>query len=228
MLQISTKEALQPDRGTEKSFDVANNPFAFSPGQLNKLVDPKSTDAFHALGGIQGLERGLRTDLTAGLHVHETRLDGSVSFEEATSTGSVYPNSKHSLLALGSDPVIDGSARSSQYESRTRVFGKNALPEKKATSIWTLIWTTYNDKVLILLTVAAVVSLALGLYETFGGERKPGDPAPVDWIEGVAICVAILIVIVVGAFNDWQKERQFIRLNRKVSCLSARLTLLHH
>lgn len=36
-----------------------------------------------------------------------------------------------------------------------------------------------------------------------------------DWVEGVAIMVAILIVVLVGSLNDWQKERQFKVLNEK-------------
>lgn len=36
-----------------------------------------------------------------------------------------------------------------------------------------------------------------------------------DWVEGVAIMVAILIVVIVGSLNDWQKERQFRKLNDK-------------
>lgn len=70
-------------------------------------------------------------------------------------------------------------------------------------------WNAYNDKVIILLTVAAFISLALGLYETLGVKHPPGTPMPVDWIEGVAICVAI------GSLNDWQKEKAFVRLNAK-------------
>jgi len=76
-------------------------------------------------------------------------------------------------------------------------------------------WNAYNDKVLILLTVAAVISLALGLYETLGVEHAPDEPMPVDWVEGVAICVAIIIVTGVGSANDWQKERAFVKLNAK-------------
>ena len=71
------------------------------------------------------------------------------------------------------------------------------------------------DKVLLLLSAAAVISLALGLYQTFGVKHEPGA-AKVDWVEGVAIIVAIVIVVVVGAGNDYQKERQFIKLNKKV------------
>lgn len=69
----------------------------------------------------------------------------------------------------------------------------------------------YNDKIIILLTIAAIVSLSLGIYETVSGGTG------VDWVEGVAICVAILIVTVVTAVNDWQKEKQFAKLNKRAS-----------
>jgi Ca2+-transporting ATPase len=65
---------------------------------------------------------------------------------------------------------------------------------------------------LLILSGAAVISLALGLYQTFGVAHDPGVPK-VEWIEGVAIIAAIAIVVAVGATNDWQKERQFVRLN---------------
>jgi Ca2+-transporting ATPase len=66
----------------------------------------------------------------------------------------------------------------------------------------------------IILSVAAVVAFALGLFQDFGTPRPAGEP-PVDWVEGVAIMVAIVIVVSVGAVNDWQKERQFAVLNAK-------------
>lgn len=60
-----------------------------------------------------------------------------------------------------------------------------------------------------------MISLALGLYETFGVDHGPGAPLPVDWIEGCAICVSIAVVVMVGAINDFQKERAFVKLNAK-------------
>lgn len=56
--------------------------------------------------------------------------------------------------------------------------------------------------------------MALGLYQDFGQKRTDGNP-PVDWVEGVAILVAISIVVSVGSLNDWQKEKQFKALNEK-------------
>lgn len=200
------ESALRPDPGTEADFQVDNSPFAFSPGQLNKLLNPKSLSAFRALGGLQGLARGLQTDLTAGLSLDETSVPRKVSFEEATST------SKYETSA-GSSSQTAGAAES--FADRIRIYKRNVLPAKKPTPLWKLMWNAYNDKVLILLTVAAVISLALGLYETFGVEHDPDAPAPVDWVEGVAICVAIIIVTTVGSLNDWQKERAFVKLNAK-------------
>ncbi|KAH7227486.1 hypothetical protein BKA60DRAFT_603946 [Fusarium oxysporum] len=98
---------------------------------------------------------------------------------------------------------------------RVKVFGRNQLPPKKPKSIWRLAWITFQEAVLIMLTVAGTISLALGLYETFGVSHKPGDPTPVDWVEGVAILGAVLIVVVVASHNDWQKEKAFVKLNTK-------------
>lgn len=64
--------ALRPDPGTELDFQCDNNPFAFSPGQLNKLFNPKSLTAFQALGGLQGIANGLAQDSRrTGLSVDE-------------------------------------------------------------------------------------------------------------------------------------------------------------
>lgn len=207
----SADEALRPDKGNEADFKVSNNPFAFTPGLLNKLLNPKSLSAFKALGGLSGLERGLRTSLTAGLSIDEETLSGTVSFDDATqelkrpfSESKVFED-----IPINQDGPRTISEAREKFSDRLRIFRDNRLPERKADSIWKLVWKTYNDKILILLTIAAVVSLSLGLYETFSGGSS------VDWVEGVAICVAIIIVVVVGAGNDYQKERQFKKLNKR-------------
>ncbi|KAM5463173.1 plasma membrane calcium [Microsporum ferrugineum] len=201
---VPLSEALKVDERNKQDFEVENNPFAFSPGQLNKLLNPKSLAAFKALGGLKGLEKGLRTDLTAGLSLDETHLEGTVSFEDAVHSSSTKHEDTNTSTAQR--PVSKDGV---QYADRIRVFDRNKLPERESDSFLVLLWRAYNDKIIILLTIAAVVSLSLGLYETFSGGSK------VDWVEGVAICVAILIVTIVTAVNDWQKERQFVKLNRK-------------
>lgn len=212
---LNDEEALHPDPGTEADFEVQDNKFAFSPGQLSKLFNPKSLAAFRALGGLAGLEKGLRTDVRAGLSVDEARLNDVVTFEEATAPHSAdSPATKAAKKELRhADTTNLGNSQDSFFD-RKRVFSDNRLPERRAKTILELAWMAYNDKVLILLTVAAVISLALGLFQTFGQPHEGGG-ARVEWVEGVAIMVAIIIVVVVGALNDWQKERQFVKLNKK-------------
>ncbi|SGZ54436.1 CIC11C00000003034 [Sungouiella intermedia] len=135
-----------------------------------------------------------------------------------------------SLAALHELGGLDGLAHQLQLEvnhglnepshdERIHAFGRNVLPMKVAKSFFRLCLDAMKDKVLILLTVAAAISLALGLYETFGQGTQYDDenkPMPkVDWVEGVAIITAVIIVVVVGAANDYQKERQFAKLNAK-------------
>jgi Ca2+-transporting ATPase len=118
--------------------------------------------------------------------------------------------------AAANNAQIDtsGPAYGATYADRARVYGNNILPDRKSKTLLQLMWLAMQDKVLIILAFAAVISLALGLFQDFGTPREPGEP-PVDWVEGVAIMVAILIVVLVGSVNDWQKEKQFKELGDK-------------
>ncbi|VEL13398.1 unnamed protein product [Protopolystoma xenopodis] len=42
------------------------------------------------------------------------------------------------------------------------------------------------------------------------------EEGEVGWIEGLAILIAVIVVVFVVAVNDWQKERQFRGLQNKI------------
>jgi len=214
---LELHDALSPDPGTEDMYHTENNKFAFSPGQLSKLFNPKSLNAFYAMGGLDGLEKGLRTDRKSGLSVDEVRLDGDVTFNEvATKGASPYGRLGDTPPRVEKETEHDGSKKGKKEKDKTapaipppepvrdtdpfadrkRIYRDNRLPEKKPRSIFELAWIAYNDKVLILLTIAAIVSLALGLYQTFAPRdenESPEEEEPkVEWVEGVAILVAIM------------------------------------
>ncbi|KAF5615708.1 Ca2+-transporting ATPase [Fusarium tjaetaba] len=203
-------------------FRTEKSKFAFSPGQLSKLLNPKSLNAFYALGGIDGIEKGLHTDRNAGLSTDESTVAGEVAFHEVApkgtpkhgTTGDAIPES-NAEAAVHIPPPEDPNP-TGIFCDRKKIFRDNRLLDKKTKSLLEIAWTTYNDKVLILLTIAAIVSLALGLYQTFGGEHKKGEPK-VEWVEGVAIIVAIVIVVLVGTINDWHMQRQFTRLTKRTN-----------
>ena len=211
---LSPDEALRPGKHDEKDFEVEDSPFAFSPGQLNKTLNPKSLAAFRALGGLVGLERGLQTDLVAGLSVDETSVIRHVNHDEAFRTAKEKKVAGNGAV-VDQEKLVTGHEVDGQFHDRKRIYSDNRLPAKKTLSIWRLFWNAFNDRVLIILTIAAVISLALGVYEAVGQNPAPGEGQSLDWVEGLAIEVAVIIVVLVTGLNDYRREKQFEALNAK-------------
>lgn len=99
------------------------------------------------------------------------------------------------------------------------VYGNNELPERMSKTFMQIALLAFKDRTIILLSFAAIISFVLGLYQTFGKPPEydeQGLKVPrLDCVEGIAIMIAILVVVIVGAANDYQKERQFSKLNKK-------------
>ena len=49
----------------------------------------------------------------------------------------------------------------------------------------------------------------------FIAERDESEEVA-GWIEGAAILAAVIVVVLVTAFNDWRKEKQFRGLQNKI------------
>ena len=97
----------------------------------------------------------------------------------------------------------DHGATENSIQTRRETFGSNVLPSTPRQSFWQLFVDTFDDATLQILIVAAIVSLAIGIYD---------DPE-VGYVEGMAILSACLVVSVVTALNDYQKETQFRELS---------------
>ncbi|KAI3654951.1 hypothetical protein MP228_000331 [Amoeboaphelidium protococcarum] len=126
------------------------------------------------------------------------------------------------IKALKSNPQT-GLYKDGDYSSRKEFYGANRLPEQRQLNIFELVWIALHDKTLILLCVAAFVSLVVGVYIDLSATTKDKDP---HWVEGVAIIIAVIIVVLVQSINDYQKESQFRKLNakkedRQVKCLRS-------
>uniref|UniRef100_A0A9J2PWK8 Calcium-transporting ATPase n=1 Tax=Ascaris lumbricoides TaxID=6252 RepID=A0A9J2PWK8_ASCLU len=120
---------------------------------------------------------------------------------------------------LKTDPINGLPNDKVELEKRRHIFGKNEIPPAPSKSFLRLAWEALQDITLIILLVSAIVSLGLSFYrppegaETGGndsGEREAG------WIEGCAILVAVIVVVLVTALNDWSKEKQFRGLQSKI------------
>jgi len=99
---------------------------------------------------------------------------------------------------------LDEGVKASEVEERRKMFGENKVEEEPQEPLWMLMWNALQDPTLIFLTCAAFVSLAIGIFV---------EQRPYGWLEGVAILSAVVVVVTVGAVNDYQKEKQFRDLN---------------
>ncbi|CAL8074335.1 unnamed protein product [Calicophoron daubneyi] len=111
---------------------------------------------------------------------------------------------------------VDGLTED-DFSERKAKFGINVIAKQKPKSFCALVLEALGDLTLIVLMVSAVISLALSLYITYGQSSSLDESeGKAGWIEGVAILVAVAVVVLVVALNDYQKERQFRGLQNKI------------
>ncbi|CAG8550232.1 17518_t:CDS:2, partial [Racocetra persica] len=206
------KEQGKMARNEQSMYSINPSPFAYTSAHLWKVMNQRDFRLLQSIGGLTGIIEGLRTDRTNGLNTKDESKPLSTKsrneFTNVPSFESDLDNSPNGDVNLMDFPIPPDNT---PFSDRIKAFGKNVLPESKSKSILEYMWLAMQEKVLILLTIAAIISLGLGLYEDFSENQS----VKIKWIEGVAIIVAILIVVLVGSVNDWQKERQFRSLNAK-------------
>ncbi|XP_070149502.1 plasma membrane calcium-transporting ATPase 2 isoform X10 [Polyergus mexicanus] len=111
---------------------------------------------------------------------------------------------------------LSGSVADIQHRRDT--FGSNMIPPKPPKTFLQLVWEALQDVTLIILEVAALVSLGLSFYHPADDEKPlvDEDEAKYGWIEGLAILISVIVVVLVTAFNDYSKERQFRGLQSRI------------
>nr|XP_056706497.1 plasma membrane calcium-transporting ATPase 1-like [Euleptes europaea] len=135
----------------------------------------------------------------------------------------------HRLCTLLKTSPTDGIMGSQpEIALRKSVFGKNFIPPKKPLTFLELVWEALQDMTLCILEIAAIISLGLSFYRPPGRktaacrigdaaeeeeEEEAGEP---EWIEGAAILLSVVCVVLVTAFNDWSKEKQFRGLQHRI------------
>ncbi|XP_059687074.1 plasma membrane calcium-transporting ATPase 4 isoform X15 [Gavia stellata] len=82
---------------------------------------------------------------------------------------------------LKTSPVEGLSGNPTDLEKRRQVFGQNFIPPKKAKTFLQLVWEALQDVTLIILEIAAIISLGLSFYHPPGGDNEC-DLLPADGI----------------------------------------------
>ncbi|XP_003217713.1 plasma membrane calcium-transporting ATPase 2 isoform X8 [Anolis carolinensis] len=127
---------------------------------------------------------------------------------------------------LKTSPIEGLPGTAADLDKRKLIFGKNFIPPKKPKTFIQLVWEALQDVTLIILEIAAIISLGLSFYHppgegneacatASGGAEDEGE-AEAGWIEGAAILLSVICVVLVTAFNDWSKEKQFRGLQSRI------------
>jgi Ca2+ transporting ATPase len=74
--------------------------------------------------------------------------------------------------------------------------------------LWELVTEQFEDHILRILLVAAAAALIVGVAQH--GWRS-------GWVEGLAIYMAVCIIVTVTAGNNYMKEKQFQKLFSKAT-----------
>jgi len=72
------------------------------------------------------------------------------------------------------------------------------------------------ESVLLILIVDIICQIPFHVFDVVLPAGEGEEEKHPEWIEGVAILVAVVIVVLVTAFNDWSKERQFRGLQNRI------------
>uniref|UniRef100_A0A8C6ZF62 Calcium-transporting ATPase n=1 Tax=Nothoprocta perdicaria TaxID=30464 RepID=A0A8C6ZF62_NOTPE len=181
--------------------DMANNSVAYS-GVKNAVKEANHGDFGVTLSELRSLMELRATDALHKIQECYGDVNGICS-------------------RLKTSPNEGLSGNPADIERREAVFGKNFIPPKKPKTFLQLVWEALQDVTLIILEIAAIVSLGLSFYQPPGGNEalnvgEEEEEGETGWIEGAAILLSVVCVVLVTAFNDWSKEKQFRGLQSRI------------
>jgi P-type Ca2+ transporter type 2C len=91
--------------------------------------------------------------------------------------------------------TIEGGISLADAKTRITQYGYNQLDEAPPTTFWQLLWAQFNDFVIYLLLIAAIISALLG-----------------DWVEAAAIMAIVLLNAALGVIQERRAEEALAAL----------------
>ncbi|KAL7398743.1 hypothetical protein ABVT39_014542 [Epinephelus coioides] len=184
----------------------AGGDFGVTVTELRELMELRGNDALQKIQDSYGDTEGLCQRLQNLLEAGSPGPDIMVTMETEL------------LRGLSGDPA--------DLERRCQTYGQNFIPPKKPKTFLELVWEALQDVTLIILEAAAIISLGLSFYQPPGketescgnvvGSTEDEGEGDTGWIEGAAILLSVVCVVLVTAFNDWSKEKQFRGLQSRI------------
>ena len=90
-------------------------------------------------------------------------------------------------------------------ELRQEKFGANKIFEEPPSSFWKFLKESLSELMIIIILTAAFIQIVIGL--TISDRKKTG------WLDGTSVLFAVIVVVLVESFTNWEKEKKFFELN---------------
>ena len=116
-----------------------------------------------------------------------------------------YFKKQHGIEQLINALLTNEKTGISTEKGREEAFGSNKVFVEPVPPFCAYVREALNDMMVKILIVCAIVQIVLGC-------TLSDDPSK-DWIDGVSIIVAILVVVLVGSITNYEKETKFHELN---------------
>ena len=128
-------------------------------------------------------------------------IKDGVSTRKLASMGGIFSLAKALKVDLSTGLTTAG-ADSSDLAERVAHFGANHQIPPEEKTFWSFVVEAFEDTMLRVLIVSALVSLVIKMIEDYEH----------GWMDGFAIFMSVVIIVSVGSINNYVKEKQFEKL----------------
>ena len=97
----------------------------------------------------------------------------------------------------------------SSIENREEYFGSNKIFIKPIPSFCSFVEEALSDKMIIILIISSIIEIIISMFNIY----MNGEENNMDWLDGVSIIIAIIVVVMVGSVTNYKKEIKFHNLN---------------
>ena len=141
-------------------------------------------------------------ELTGLVNMLLQRETGSEEIDELTAKGGL------SWLTNGLQTDTKNGIDAASIAEREAHYGSNRKTPPRQKTFWDFAKEALEDFILKILIVAGIASIVINMI------MEP-EERDIAWIEGFAILLAVFIIVMVTAFNNLKKEREFTKLNQE-------------
>ena len=97
----------------------------------------------------------------------------------------------------------------SSIENREEYFGSNKIFIKPLPSFYSFLIEALSDKMIIILIISSIVEIGISLFNIVIKKETNN----MDWLDGISIIIAVIVVVTVGSVTNYKKEMKFHDLN---------------